>query len=122
MGLGSRTVLRHRQAFTATCAAVVSGGSLWLLQQPHCTCVAPTTSSPASSSAAAATTRHCVYYTAQQVAQCDGREGRRAWFTLGSGVFDLTEYTQHHPGGRRILEAAGGALEPFWAFWPAHYE
>jgi sulfite oxidase len=123
MGLGSRMVLRHRQAFTATCAAVVSGGSLWLLLQPRCTCVAPTTSSPASSSAAATTsTRHCVYYTAQQVAQRDGRGGRRAWFTLGSGVFDLTEYTQHHPGGRRILEAAGGALEPFWAFWPAHYE
>uniref|UniRef100_A0A8C4KE09 Cytochrome b5 heme-binding domain-containing protein n=1 Tax=Dromaius novaehollandiae TaxID=8790 RepID=A0A8C4KE09_DRONO len=40
----------------------------------------------------------------------------RVWVTHGTEVFDVTDFVELHPGGAdKILLAAGGALEPFWA-------
>ncbi|XP_028301843.1 sulfite oxidase, mitochondrial [Gouania willdenowi] len=42
------------------------------------------------------------------------------WVTFKGGVYDITEFVAMHPGGDKILLAAGGALEPFWALYAVH--
>ncbi|XP_020500776.1 sulfite oxidase, mitochondrial [Labrus bergylta] len=42
------------------------------------------------------------------------------WVTYKGGVYDITEFVAMHPGGEKILLAAGGALEPFWALYAVH--
>ncbi|XP_075708238.1 sulfite oxidase, mitochondrial [Rhinoderma darwinii] len=44
----------------------------------------------------------------------------RIWVTYTGEVFDITDFVDMHPGGKRILLAAGGALEPFWALYGVH--
>lgn len=36
------------------------------------------------------------------------------------GVYDITEFIEHHPGGDQILIAAGGSVEPFWVLYGIH--
>ncbi|XP_037535554.1 sulfite oxidase, mitochondrial [Nematolebias whitei] len=42
------------------------------------------------------------------------------WVTYKGSVYDITEFVAMHPGGNKILLAAGGALEPFWALYAVH--
>ncbi|XP_068598095.1 sulfite oxidase, mitochondrial [Brachionichthys hirsutus] len=42
------------------------------------------------------------------------------WVTYKGGVYDITEFVGVHPGGDKILLAAGGDLEPFWALYAVH--
>ncbi|XP_054641840.1 sulfite oxidase, mitochondrial [Dunckerocampus dactyliophorus] len=42
------------------------------------------------------------------------------WVTYKGSVYDITEFVTMHPGGDKILLAAGGALEPFWALYAVH--
>ena len=42
------------------------------------------------------------------------------WVTYQGHVYDITEFLGKHPGGDKILLAAGGALEPFWAMYAVH--
>ncbi|XP_068171400.1 sulfite oxidase, mitochondrial [Antennarius striatus] len=42
------------------------------------------------------------------------------WVTYKGGVYDITEFVSIHPGGDKILLAAGGDLEPFWALYAVH--
>ncbi|TNN81300.1 Sulfite oxidase, mitochondrial [Liparis tanakae] len=42
------------------------------------------------------------------------------WVTYKGGVYDITAFVAMHPGGDKILLAAGGALEPFWALYAVH--
>ncbi|XP_007953290.1 sulfite oxidase, mitochondrial [Orycteropus afer afer] len=43
------------------------------------------------------------------------------WVTLGHEVFDVTEFVDLHPGGpSKLMLAAGGPLEPFWALYAVH--
>ncbi|KAJ7999278.1 hypothetical protein DPEC_G00213770 [Dallia pectoralis] len=42
------------------------------------------------------------------------------WVTYQGSVYDITEFVSMHPGGDKILLAAGGALEPFWALYAVH--
>nr|XP_020638436.1 sulfite oxidase, mitochondrial isoform X1 [Pogona vitticeps]XP_020638445.1 sulfite oxidase, mitochondrial isoform X1 [Pogona vitticeps]XP_020638450.1 sulfite oxidase, mitochondrial isoform X1 [Pogona vitticeps] len=59
-------------------------------------------------------------YTRQEVARHHD-EASRVWVTYGSDVFDVTDFIELHPGGKsKILLAAGGALEPFWALYAMH--
>ncbi|XP_015264182.1 PREDICTED: sulfite oxidase, mitochondrial [Gekko japonicus] len=59
-------------------------------------------------------------FTRQEVARHHS-EGDRVWVTYGSDVFDVTDFLELHPGGKsKILLAAGGALEPFWALYAMH--
>ncbi|XP_056418311.1 sulfite oxidase, mitochondrial isoform X2 [Hyla sarda] len=44
----------------------------------------------------------------------------RIWVTYAGEVFDITDFVDLHPGGNKILLAAGGALEPFWALYGVH--
>ncbi|KAG8431620.1 hypothetical protein GDO86_017880, partial [Hymenochirus boettgeri] len=58
-------------------------------------------------------------YTKEDVRKHSSVEDR-IWVTYGGDVFDITEFVELHPGGSRILLAAGGALEPFWALYGVH--
>mmetsp|Transcript_71245 Transcript_71245/g.170157 ORF Transcript_71245/g.170157 Transcript_71245/m.170157 type:complete len:578 (+) Transcript_71245:23-1756(+) len=43
------------------------------------------------------------------------------WVTYRDGVYDITKFVQNHPGGlERILKAAGGQIDPFWAMYAQH--
>ena len=43
------------------------------------------------------------------------------WVTYGDGVYDISEFADQHPGGsEKIMLAAGGSLEPFWAIFAQH--
>ena len=42
------------------------------------------------------------------------------WVTFGDGVYDITDFVESHPGGEKILLAAGGGLEPFWNMYAVH--
>lgn len=44
----------------------------------------------------------------------------RVWVTYLNDVYDITDFIELHPGGERIMLAAGGALEPFWAMYAVH--
>jgi sulfite oxidase len=48
-------------------------------------------------------------------------EGTGIWVTYGEGVYDITEFIGQHPGGaNKIVLAAGGPLEPYWAMYAQH--
>ncbi|XP_066564281.1 sulfite oxidase, mitochondrial [Amia ocellicauda] len=42
------------------------------------------------------------------------------WVTFKGAVYDITDFVALHPGGDKILLAAGGALEPFWSLYAVH--
>ncbi|XP_037726719.1 sulfite oxidase, mitochondrial [Drosophila subpulchrella] len=42
------------------------------------------------------------------------------WVTYGLGVYDVTDFVENHPGGDKILMAAGSAIDPFWAIYQQH--
>ncbi|KAM9813858.1 sulfite oxidase, mitochondrial [Neosynchiropus ocellatus] len=42
------------------------------------------------------------------------------WVTFQGGVYDITDFVSVHPGGSKIMLAAGGALEPFWSLYAVH--
>ncbi|XP_078727484.1 sulfite oxidase, mitochondrial isoform X2 [Lampetra fluviatilis] len=44
----------------------------------------------------------------------------KIWVSYKGGVYDITAFVELHPGGDKILLAAGGALEPFWAMYAVH--
>ncbi|CAD5229565.1 unnamed protein product [Bursaphelenchus okinawaensis] len=49
-----------------------------------------------------------------------GKNAERIWVTYKNGVYDVTEFVTSHPGGDKILMAAGGSVEPFWAIYAQH--
>ena len=41
--------------------------------------------------------------------------------TRADGVYDVSEFVAGHPGGpARLMLAAGGAIDPFWAMYAQH--
>lgn len=41
--------------------------------------------------------------------------------TYRDGVYDITDFVDMHPGGAaRIMLAAGGPIDPFWALYAQH--
>lgn len=58
-------------------------------------------------------------YTQEEVAKHHS-SAKGVWVTYKGGVYDITDFVSLHPGGDKILLAAGGALEPFWALYAVH--
>jgi sulfite oxidase len=54
-----------------------------------------------------------------QVREHDSKE-KRIWVTYENKVYDITEFVEIHPGGTKILLAAGKAIDPFWALFSIH--
>ena len=42
------------------------------------------------------------------------------WVSYDGYVYDITKFINRHPGGTKIREAAGSALEPYWQKYPSH--
>lgn len=43
------------------------------------------------------------------------------WVTYKEGVYDMSDFIAQHPGGaNKLLLAAGGAIDPFWAMYQQH--
>ncbi|KAJ3392265.1 hypothetical protein HDU84_004530 [Entophlyctis sp. JEL0112] len=42
------------------------------------------------------------------------------WVTHADGVYDITDFVDIHPGGEKILLAAGHSIDPFWAIFAIH--
>jgi sulfite oxidase len=59
-------------------------------------------------------------YSAAEVRERDGVDGRRLWVTFRGGVHDVTQFVKEHPGGQYLHQAAGGDVEPFWRVWSYH--
>jgi sulfite oxidase len=46
---------------------------------------------------------------------------RGVWVVYKGGVYDVSEFISSHPGGTdKIMMAAGGSVEPFWAMYKQH--
>lgn len=58
-------------------------------------------------------------YTLDEVLK-HGSVKDRIWVTYGQGVYDITDYIDKHPGGDKIMLAAGGSVEPFWMMYGVH--
>lgn len=58
-------------------------------------------------------------YTAKDVGDHDSPESG-IWVCYRSGVYNISDFIAKHPGGDKILMAAGGALEPFWELFAIH--
>ena len=58
-------------------------------------------------------------YSQDDVAQHNSLQNG-IWVTFEGHVYDITEFVGQHPGGDKILLAAGGAIEPFWAVYAVH--
>lgn len=58
-------------------------------------------------------------YTANDIAKHDSIE-KGVWVCFKSGVYDITDFISKHPGGEKILMAAGASLEPFWEIFAVH--
>ena len=49
------------------------------------------------------------------------RSNKSVWMTYKDGVYDVTDFIAQHPGGAaRLMLAAGGAIDPFWAMYAQH--
>ena len=61
-------------------------------------------------------------YERQEVAKHrSSADGGRVWVTYKDGVYDITDFVENHPGGaKRIMLAAGGAIDPFWSMYQQH--
>lgn len=59
------------------------------------------------------------FYSAEEVSKHSSKK-ERIWVTFKSGVYDVTEFVDAHPGGDKILMAAGGAVDPFWELYSVH--
>lgn len=44
----------------------------------------------------------------------------RIWITYKRGVYDVTQFLDQHPGGKKLMMAAGAAADPFWSFYSIH--
>lgn len=42
------------------------------------------------------------------------------YVTFRDGVYDISSFSESHPGGDLILLAAGGPLEAYWSMYPQH--
>ncbi|XP_071175945.1 sulfite oxidase-like [Mytilus edulis] len=58
-------------------------------------------------------------YTLSDVEKHKTKE-KRIWVTYKNGVYDITDYVTSHPGGTKILLAAGGSIEPYWNMYGVH--
>lgn len=58
-------------------------------------------------------------YTRAQVAEHTS-VAKRVWVTHRDGVYDVTDFVALHPGGDKIMLAAGGSVDPFWAVYQQH--
>ncbi|KAL0488220.1 sulfite oxidase [Acrasis kona] len=58
-------------------------------------------------------------YTREQIEKKNNKTDR-IWVTFKYGVYDVTDFVEQHPGGEKILLAAGNSVEPYWSLYAVH--
>jgi sulfite oxidase len=58
-------------------------------------------------------------FTREEVAKHNSKE-TGIWVAYKDGVYDITEFVDIHPGGEKIMLAAGKAIDPFWKLYAIH--
>lgn len=48
------------------------------------------------------------------------RNANTKWIIRETGVYDITEFIQQHPGGEVILRACGGSIDAYWKLFSIH--
>lgn len=48
------------------------------------------------------------------------RDADSKWIIRETGVYDITDFIEQHPGGEVILRACGGSVDPFWKLFAIH--
>ncbi|RLN32436.1 hypothetical protein BBJ28_00002273 [Nothophytophthora sp. Chile5] len=59
-------------------------------------------------------------FTFDEVQDHTGAKKNGTWVVYKHGVYDITKFIASHPGGTKILLAAGRSIEPFWQLYAAH--
>lgn len=59
------------------------------------------------------------FYSREEVAKRNNKKDG-IWVTYKDGVYDITTFVDNHPGGDRILRAAGRSVDPFWSLYKQH--
>lgn len=62
---------------------------------------------------------HLPKYSAKDVSEHNTKE-KLIWVSYKAGVYDITNFVDQHPGGDKIILAAGGSIEPFWELYGVH--
>ena len=106
------TTTRTRKGTRTRMAALVSATAATMTLAAFITL-----SASAATTTEAATTKY-PKFTREQVAKHNTKDS--VWVTFRDGVYDVTDFVEGHPGGDRLLLAAGGAVEPFWKLYPQH--
>jgi sulfite oxidase len=68
---------------------------------------------------ALATGRKARLFSRSEVTSHSSKE-KRIWISFENGVYDITDFVDIHPGGNKILLAAGKAIDPYWAVFIIH--
>nr|XP_014278403.1 sulfite oxidase isoform X2 [Halyomorpha halys] len=58
-------------------------------------------------------------YSISEVSKHSSKEAG-IWVIYKDGVYDISEFVDKHPGGDKIMMAAGGSVEPFWMIYGVH--
>jgi sulfite oxidase len=58
-------------------------------------------------------------YTREEIAKKNNKADR-IWVTFKYGVYDVTDFVAEHPGGDKILLAAGNAVDSYWLLYAVH--
>lgn len=59
------------------------------------------------------------FYSLKEIETHNSKE-KRIWVIYKAGVYDVTDFVEEHPGGNKILLAAGSSVEPFWLLYGVH--
>ncbi|KAE8892472.1 Sulfite oxidase [Phytophthora fragariae] len=59
-------------------------------------------------------------FSFEEVQKHTGANRSGTWVVYRHGVYDITKFIASHPGGTKILLAAGNSIEPFWQLYAAH--
>jgi sulfite oxidase len=59
-------------------------------------------------------------YSLEQVQEHTGAKKNGVWVVYRHGVYEISTFIASHPGGTKILLAAGKSIEPFWQLYAAH--
>lgn len=58
-------------------------------------------------------------FSVKEIAKHLSRE-TGVWVIYKNGVYDITNFLDKHPGGDKIMMAAGSSVEPFWMMYGVH--
>jgi sulfite oxidase len=59
-------------------------------------------------------------FSLEEVRKHDGKGDNGVWVIREGKVYDMTSFVAVHPGGKKILMAAGKELQPFWNVYNVH--